>query len=119
MKQEEFNELFRNRSKQLALDVIGITSPLPYSEALGIMRKQLIRSVTSVAANFRAVCRARSEKERFAKLCIVVEEADEVLFWIEMLIESGLIPKEKFKFVYEEAEEILKVMSSFKSKLKP
>lgn len=65
MKQEEFNEQFRQQTKRVALNIIRLTSPLKYSDALGVMRKQVIRSGTSVAANFRAVCRARSEKERY------------------------------------------------------
>lgn len=120
MKQEEFNELFRARTKKLALDIITIVSEINYSDALSIIRKQLIRSVTSVAANYRAVCRARSEKEKHAKLCIVVEEeADETLFWIEMLIDGGFTAEEKLFELRNESEEILKVMSSYRSKLKP
>ena len=119
MKQDEFNELFRNRTKILALRVITLLSDLKYidSDAFGTIRKQLVRSVTSTAANFRAVCRARSDRERFAKLCIVVEEADETLFWIEMIIEAGFIPKEKMTDCYKEAEEVLKVMAAYKKKL--
>ncbi|WP_339926214.1 four helix bundle protein [uncultured Cyclobacterium sp.] len=117
MKQEEFNEIFRNRTKILALQVITLLGELKCSDALGIIRKQLIRSITSTAANFRAVCRARSERESFAKLCIVVEEADESLFWIEMITEAGFISKEKMTGCYKEAKEILKVMAVYKKKL--
>lgn len=119
MKQEEFNELFRARTKKSALSIIAIVSDLKYSDALSVIIKQLIRSVTSVAANYRAVCRARSEKEKYAKLCIVVEEADETLFWIEMLIDGGFTTEEKLSALRNESEEILKVMSSYRSKLKP
>lgn len=118
MNQQEFNELFRERTKQVAKDIILITAAKKYSDALGIMRKQLIRSSTSVAANFRAVCRARSEREKFAKLCIVVEEADETLFWIEMLTECNLIPEQELASIEKESEEILKVMSAYKNKLR-
>jgi len=117
MKQEEFNELFRQRTKALSLEIIKIVSELKYSDALGIIRKQLFKSVTSVAANFRAVCRARSDKERYSKLCIVVEEADETLRWIEMLIDGRFITVEKIENPQKEAEEILKVMAAFKKKL--
>ena len=117
MKQEEFNEIFRKRTKGLVLQVINLVGELKYSDALSILRKQLIRSVTSTAANFRAVCRARSERERFSKLCIVVEEADETLFWIEMLTDAGFISKEKMADCYNEAEEILKVMAAYKKKM--
>jgi four helix bundle protein len=118
MEQEAFNEIFRTRTKRLALEVIKVVSVLHYSDALGVIRKQLIRSVTSVAANFRAVCRARSEKERYAKLCIVVEEADEAVFWLEMMVESEFVSQEKLAPTYKEAEEILKVMSAFRKRLK-
>ncbi len=114
MEQETFNTKFRQRTKRLALDIICVVSPLKYSDATSILRKQIIRSCTSVAANFRAVCRGRSEKERFAKLCIVVEEADETLFWLEMLIESDLLKQEQTLEIEKEATEILKVMSSYK-----
>ena len=119
MKQDEFNELFNAKTKKLALNTIAVVSDLKYSDALGVIRKQLIWSVTSVAANYRAVCRARSEKEKYAKLCIVVEEADETLFWIEMLIDGGFTAEEKLFELRNESEEILKVMSSYRSKLKP
>jgi len=95
MRQEDFNEVFRNRSKAVALEVIRLTASLPYNDACFIIKKQLIRSITWVAANFRAVCRGRSDKEKFAKLCMVVEEADESLFWIEMLEESNFIAMDK------------------------
>src|SRR5688572_30668833 len=114
MKQEEFNDLFRLRTKRMALDIIRISTPLRYSDALGVLRKQVIRSSSSVASNFRAVCRSRSEKERFAKLCIVVEEADETLFWLEMLVEAEFLTMEIISTIEQEAIEILKVMSSFK-----
>jgi len=117
VKQEEFNEIFRQRTKALSLEIIKIVSALKYSDALTVIRRQLLKSVTSVAANFRAVCRARSDKERYSKLCIVVEEADETLFWIEMLIDGGFIIAEKIETQRKEAEEILKVMAAFKKKL--
>jgi four helix bundle protein len=117
MKQEEFNEIFRSRTKALALGLIKIASEVKYSDALSVIRKQLFRSVTSVAANFRAVCRGRSDKEKYSKLCIVVEEADETLFWIEMLLDGDFITIEKMEDYKKEAEEILKVMAAFRKKL--
>jgi len=117
MKQEHFNELFRQRTKRLALNIIRILSPLKYSDALGVMRKQEFRACTSVASNFRAVCRARSEKERYAKLCIVVEEADETVFWIEMIVEAGFLAIKEISDCVKEAQEILNVMSAFKKRL--
>lgn len=82
MKQDAFNEMFRNRTKALAQGIIRELEEIKYSDALGVIRKQLIWSVTSTVANFRTVCRARSAHERFAKLCIVVEEAGGILLWM-------------------------------------
>jgi len=73
---------------------------------------------SSVAANFRAVCRGRSVKERFAKLCIVVEEADETIFWLEMPVEAGFLDDKIAAPLIQEANEILKVMSAYKKSLK-
>jgi four helix bundle protein len=119
MKLDAFNEIFRRRTKLLALGVIRELDGIRYSDALGVIRKQLFRSVTSTGANFRAVCRARSDRERFAKLCIVLEEADETLFWMELMEEAGFISADKKAPLYKEAEEILKVMSAFKARIKP
>ena len=102
----------------MAIDIIRMVSKLKYTDATGIIRKQLIRSSTSVAANYRAVCRARSVKERFSKLCIVVEEADEVLFWLEILQETDLATTEQIRDIRVNSLEILKVMSAYKHKLK-
>lgn len=120
MTQVEFNDQFRNRTKQLSIEIIQWYSGLPRkSDEIRIMGKQLIRSVTSSAANFRAACRARSQAERFAKLCIVVEESDETLFWIELFQESGLVKVEQLESFHREALEILKVMAISRKNLKP
>ena len=81
------------------------------------MRKQAIRSATSVAANYRAACRARSTKEKYSKICIVVEESDETQFWLEMLLESNYLPKNDFDLMYNEITEIVKVMTAYKKNL--
>ena len=117
MKQEDFNQQFRQRTKRLALAIIKILAPLRYSDALGVMRKQEIRACTSVASNFRATCRARSQRELFSKLCIVVEEADESSFWLEMMLEAGYLTQEEGADVLAESNEILRVMSSYKKKV--
>lgn len=88
-----------------------------FSDEVSVIRKQIICSATSVAANYRAVCRARSERERYAKMCIVVEEADETAFWLELIEELEIIPIAKVNEFKNETEEILKVMSSYKKKL--
>jgi four helix bundle protein len=119
MRQEDFNEQFRNRTKVNSVKIIKIVSKIKYSDESSVIKKQIVKCATSVAANYRAVCRARSENEKFAKLCIVVEEADETLFWLEILVECEIISQETINEVYSEGLEILKVMSSYKDKLNP
>ena len=113
----DYNQIFRDRTKKLCVSIIRTLSVLPYSEDLSVIRKQIYRSSTSVAANYRAVGRARSEKEKFAKLCIVVEEADETQFWLEIIEELSYLPSEKLNFLKIECDEIVKVMTSYKKKL--
>ena len=115
--ENSMNEQFRIRTKALAINTLKTYSSWKKSDEIYIIGKQLLRSCTSIAANYRAVSRARSEKERYAKMCIVVEEADETLFWLELLGESDLVPLMSLERIYVEAEEILKVMASYKSKL--
>lgn len=81
------------------------------------MRKQAIRSATSIAANYRAACRARSYKEKYAKMCIVVEESDETQFWLEMLLDSKFLSQESFNYLHNECTEIVMVMTTYKKNL--
>lgn len=113
----EYNDIFRERTKKLALEIVREMAKVKFSDEVSVIRKQIIRSATSVAANYRAVCRARSERERFAKMCIVVEETDETAFWLELIEELGMLPNAKVEEFKSETEEILKVMSSYKKKL--
>jgi four helix bundle protein len=115
MENVSFNDKYRARTKQLALSVIKMYGELPKREEVFVIGRQLLKSSTSVAANFRAVCRARSENERYSKLCIVVEEADETVFWLELLHEAKLLSFEKFTALHHESEDILKVMAKYKS----
>lgn len=84
-------EQIQNRTKQLALAIIKLAEHLPNNRVGWTFTDQIVRSSTSVAANYRAVCRARSDKEFIAKMGIVIEEADETLFWLEMIEESKII----------------------------
>lgn len=118
MKQTDFNQTFRKRSKKLALEIVNFYVGIKYkNEATRILGRQLMRSATSVGANFRAACIARSLRERFAKMSIVVEEADETLYWLEMFEESNLnisVPAN----IKQEALEISKVMAVSRTKIK-
>jgi len=116
---QEFNEKMRERTKQFALQVIILSDKLPNKESARVINKQLLRSATSVAANFRAACRGRSNAEFYSKVCIVVEEADETQFWLEMLVDSKLINNNHsdIKILISEISEILAITTSIKSKL--
>lgn len=85
---------------------------LPKTEEARIIGKQLLRSSSSVGANYRAACRARSQAEFHSKISIVVEEADESIFWMEVLIEAEVVQKPRIVTLMNEANEILKVTSS-------
>ncbi|AVZ30897.1 four helix bundle protein [Nodularia spumigena CS-584] len=98
---------FKARTKQLALRVIRLVEVLPQTRTADVISKQLLRSATSVAANYRAACRAKSAADLIAKLGIVEEEADETLYWLELLVESGLMSADKLKSLMQESTEIL------------
>lgn len=90
------NEL-KFRTKKYSLSIIDLIEKLPNSIATRAIANQLIRSGTSVGANYRAACRARSDREFIAKLTIVAEEADETLFWLELIIEKEWVSKAEVK----------------------
>ncbi len=113
----DFNQIFRERTKSFSIAIIKTLSSLPFSDDISIIRKQIIRSSTSVAANYRAVSRARSEKEKFAKICIVVEEIDETQLWLEIIEELEYVSPEKILHLKTECEELVKVMTTYKFKL--
>jgi four helix bundle protein len=113
-----FAEEFKIRTKKFAVDVIIYCKSLPKSEEAFIIKKQLIRSATSVAANYRAVCRARSDAEFFSKLSIVVEEADESVFWIEIIKDANIFNSNETTTILNEATEILKIVAKSRKTLK-
>lgn len=114
-----FNEVFRNRTKKLAVAIILFYSQYcKSSDELKIIGKQLLRSGTSVAANFRAYTRGRSVAERYSKICIVVEEADETQFWFELIEEAKLLDTGVFQYIKNEIDELTKVFTALKSKIK-
>ncbi len=113
-----FNDEYRARTKKFALRTIKVFQALPRTEEARILGKQLIRSGTSVGANFRAATRARSDAEFYSKLSIVSEEADESGFWIELLIESEIVPEKKLFPLLNESIELTKVMAVSRRTLK-
>lgn len=105
-------EELKKRTKKYALDMVKAIDMLPNTAIGRTVQNQLIRCATSVAANYRAVCRARSTPEFIAKLGIVIEEADECEFWLEMIIEGGLLKKELISPLLIETNEIISIMVS-------
>jgi four helix bundle protein len=102
------------RTKQFALRIFKLVGVLPQTIQGRAVAAQLIRSGTSVAANYRAACRARSKPEFIAKLGVVEEEADESAFWLELIIETGLLSAAKVTPLLTEAGEIVAMMASSK-----
>lgn len=100
-------KLFKERTKQLGLRAIQIVQALPKNPTADVISRQLIRSATSVGANYRAACRARSTLDMIAKLRIVEEEADESIYWLELMIEAGLIPEAKASELLRDTDEII------------
>jgi len=99
-------EELKGRTKQFALRVIRLAEALPRTQTGRVIGNQLLRSATSVAANYRAVCRARSQADFVHKLGIVEEEADESLFWLELVVEANLIPASRVEELIQEADEL-------------
>ena len=100
-------KIFKARTKKLALAIIKQVDKLPRSLATDVIGKQLMRSGTSIGANYRAACRAKSTPDMINKMKIVEEEADETEYWLELLVEGDLVPQEQIKSIYKETDEIL------------
>jgi four helix bundle protein len=106
------SEQLRDRTKAFALRIIRLYRSLPYKTDTQVLGKQLLRCGTSVAANYRAVCRARSKAEFVAKMGIVVEEAHEAILWFELITESGIVPMKKTEALLKEAHELTAIFAS-------
>jgi len=100
-------EEWKKRSKELALRVFRLGRALPRTEEARILGRQLLRCSSSVAANSRAVCRFRSRSEFVARMGVVVEEADERAFWLEFLVDAGIVPQRKMADLLHEANELV------------
>jgi len=100
-------EEFKARTQQLALRIIRLIQALPETPVGQVIGKQLLRSGTSVGVNYRAACRGKSRADVAAKLAIVEEEADETLYWLDLLVEADVVPKAKLEPLMQETDEIL------------
>jgi four helix bundle protein len=102
----------RFRTKQFALHVIRMTNTLPNTPAAWVISKQVLRSATSIAANYRAAGRGRSRAEFIAKLGTVLEEADETAFWLEIIADAHLLESESLESLQDEANELVRIFSA-------
>ena len=100
----------KRRTKVFALTIMKMIDDLPKTAAGRAIGNQLIRSATSIGANYRAACRGRSRKEFACKIGIAEEEADESAYWLELIAEGGLLAKPLVRPVWKEADELLRIM---------
>ncbi len=102
-------EELKKRTKQFALRVIKLCDSMPNTRSANIVANQLIRSATSVGANYRAACRARSDADFISKIGVTLEETDESLYWLEIVVESGMKPEFLVYDLMKEATELLAI----------
>jgi four helix bundle protein len=100
----------KNRTKQFALRILKMADALPTSRSGNAIANQIVRSSTSVAANYRALCRAKSRADFINKTSIVEEEADESSFWLELIVDAGLMSAKRVKPLLDEADEITAIL---------
>ena len=102
-------EELQRRTKQFGLSVIRLVESLPRGRTEDMIGRQLLRSGTSVGANYRAACRAKSTADFIAKMGIVEEESDESVYWMELLVEAGIIKTERLESLMKEGNELLAI----------
>lgn len=107
----DFAKQLQARTKLFAIRIIRMFQRLPKTDEARSLGKQVLRSGTSVAANYRAACRSKSRADFISKLGTTVEETDETLLWIELLEESGIVPAKKLQSIKKETDELLRVLS--------
>ncbi|MBI5476365.1 MAG: four helix bundle protein [Ignavibacteriales bacterium] len=108
MTEEELKE----RTKQMALRAIKLVMSLPKNDVSNILGRQLVRSATSVAANYRAVCKARSRADFISKLGIVEEEIDETELWLELIADTGLIKLDRLQNLIDEVKQLIAIIAA-------
>jgi four helix bundle protein len=105
-------EELKERTKDFALRIIKLVAALPKTVEGRAIAAQIVHSGTSVAANYRSACRARSRVEFIAKIGVVLEEADETLLWLELIVAAKLIPSSRIDSLLREADESVAIMAA-------
>ena len=104
------NPELRDRTKQFALRVIRMAATLPQQRDADIIARQVLRSATSVAANYREASRSRSDAELVSKLGVVEQELDETLLWFELLVDSEIVAAERMSDLMDECDQLLRIV---------
>lgn len=115
---EHSPEALRSRTKQFALRVMRLVRNLPNTAEARVIGSQVLRSGTAIGANYRAAGRGRSRAEFAAKIGIVLEEADETVYWLELLVEGGVVAAKRMAALLLEAEELVKIFAAMKETLR-
>jgi four helix bundle protein len=102
----------KRRTKEFALQIIRLIDKLPKNRTSNVIGVQLLRAATSIGANYRSACRARSRADFVSKICIVEEEADESAYWLELLIEAKIIHYNEINNLLQEARELTAIFSA-------
>jgi four helix bundle protein len=111
-------EDFRKRTKRFALDIIQMVDRLPRRNGIQILINQVVRSGTSIAANFREACRARSKAEFISKIEVCAQEADECQLWIELLLEGYGVEPQELDRLWNEADELISILVTMAKRAK-
>jgi four helix bundle protein len=106
------SEQLRKRTKQFAIRITKMYDSLPHRPSAFVLGKQLLRSGTSVGANYRAACRARSKAEFIARIGVVSEEADECVYWLELLIDAEIVPSQRLDELLQESRELSAIFTA-------
>ena len=99
----------KKRTKQFALRTMKLCDSLPHTRSGNVIANQLIRSATSVEANYRAACRARSTPDFISKIGVTLEEADESVYWMEIIVESGMKSSKQMSLLMKEGNELVAI----------
>ncbi len=102
----------QQRTKKFAIDIIRLSDVLPNSRAVNVLINQLLRSSSSVGANYRSACKGKSTNDFINKIVITEEEADECIYWLELLDESGLVKNEAIPILRKEATELTAIFTA-------
>ena len=100
-------EALKKRTRAFAIRIVKLSQALQRNDVGKTLGRQVLRSGTSVAANYRSVCRARSRAEFVSRRAVVVEEADETVFWLELLVDAGIVSLKRLDGLIKEANELL------------